>query len=226
VAQIAFHIQQRQRFAAQTIVEHRCAMTSAILRVVHRRVGIAQQFFRLSIVRAGQRDADRGGSENLFGAEPERRLQFDDDAFGDQHRLAGFGNAFEQHREFIAAQTRDHIACLQAGANAAADLKQQIVTDQMADRIVDDLEAIQIDEQHRELLVRIRGVTLHRLLEPLQQQGAVGQSGQRIVQRLVLQPTLDTFALGDLFAQVAVGQRQRARAFGDATFQPRIRLLQ
>ena len=41
MAQVALHVQQRQCLAAQAVVEQRGAMAAAILRVVHRRVGIA-----------------------------------------------------------------------------------------------------------------------------------------------------------------------------------------
>ncbi len=177
-------------------------------------------------MRAGQGDADRRRGEDLLGAEPERRLQLADDALGDQRRLVGLDDAFQQHREFVAAQARDDVARLQAGADAAADLEQQVVADQVTDRIVDHLEAVQVDEQHGELFARVRDVALHRLLQPLQQQGAVGQAGQRVVQGFVFQPALDALALGDLFAQVAVGQRQRAGTFGDATLQPGIGMFQ
>ncbi len=96
----------------------------------------------------------------------------------------------------------------------------------MAHGIVDDLEAIEVDEQHREQFLRVAVIALQGLFHALQQQGAIGQAGQRVVQGFVLETALDALAFGNLFAQVAVGQCQGARALGDAAFQAGVGLLQ
>ena len=178
VAQVALHVQQRQRLASQAVVEHGGAMAATVLGVVHRRVGVAQQLLRLAVMRAGQGDADGGGGEDLLDAQPERRLQRTDDAVGDLGSGGRVVHVFQQHRELIAAQSGNHVTGLEAGAHAATDLEQQVVADQMADRIVDDLEAVQVDEQHREQIQRIGQVALQGLLQPLQEQGAIGQPGE------------------------------------------------
>ena len=55
----------------------------------------------------------------------------------------------------------------------------------VAERVVDVLEAVQVDEDDREraAVAVARG---ERLLEPVAQQGAVGQAGERVVERVVL----------------------------------------
>ena len=96
----------------------------AVFGVVHRRIGIAQQLFGLLVVRTGKGDADRCGGENFLGPQSERRLQLDDDAFGDDHRLAVIGNALKQHGKLIATKASDYVAGFQAGADAPADLEK------------------------------------------------------------------------------------------------------
>ena len=62
---------------------------------------------------------------------------------------------------------------------------QQLVAGAVPQTVVDMLEAIQIDEQHREAVVRMAAAADHRALEPFHEQGAIRQPGQRIVRRVV-----------------------------------------
>ena len=149
-------------------------MASLVLRAVHRRIGVAQQFLGAGVVRRGQRDTDGRRGEDLLGAQAERRLQLRDDAFGDMRRRLRIGDAFHQHGELVATEAGHHVAGLQAGAHATTHLEEQVVANQVAYRVVDDLEAIQVDEQHREQLARVFPVVVQRLLQALEQQRAIG----------------------------------------------------
>src|SRR5215216_770483 len=63
--------------------------------------------------------------------------------------------------------------------------------------VVDLLEPVQVDEQHRHR----RGLALGPLegvVDPVLEQGPVGQRGQRVVERLVDQLVLELAALGDV----------------------------
>src|ERR1700754_833661 len=225
-AQVAFQFQQRKGLAAQAIVEHGGAMAAFVLRAVHRRVGVTEQFLRSRVFGRRQGDADRGGGEDPLRTQAEWCLQLRDDALGDMRGGLRIDDAFDQYGEFVAAQAGHDIARLQAGADASAYLEEQVVAHQVADRVVDDLEAVQVDEQHREQVARILAIVVQRLLETLQQQRAVGQAGERVVQGFVLEPAFDAFAFGDLLTQVAVGQGQGARTLGHPALEARIGLLQ
>ena len=66
------------------------------------------------------------------------------------------------------------------GAQPFGDRPQQVVADVVAQRIVDGLEVVEIQEQDADAtLFAVGGVD--RLGEAVEQQGAVGQSGQRVV---------------------------------------------
>ena len=78
------------------------------------------------------------------------------------------------------------------------DAAQQLVADGVAERVVDALEVVEVDEHHGDLARRAR---LERLAHLLAEQRAVGEPGQRVVLRLVL----------ELFLQVAELGRRRAR---------------
>ena len=84
-----------------------------------------------------------------------------------------------------------------------ATCDQQLVACRVAEAIVDDLEAIQIHEQHGQLLA-VPLLTGNGVADAVQEQRAVRQPGQRIVERALSELLLQHFALGGA-AQRAVG---------------------
>ena len=74
---------------------------------------------------------------------------------------------------------------------------QQLVADRVAERIVDALEFVDVDIEHRELLAGVASLQL--ALEPFAEQGAVRQIGQRVVMGEVRDALLGAPALGDVF---------------------------
>ena len=56
----------------------------------------------------------------------------------------------KQHDEFVAALPADRVRAAHAIHQALGDGLQQLVADRMAQGIVDVLEAVQIQEQHRD----------------------------------------------------------------------------
>ena len=73
---------------------------------------------------------------------------------------------------------------------------EQLVADRMAERVVDALEAVEIEIEHRELVAAADAG--QRLGEPLAEQHAVGQIGQRVVARHMRDLLLGALALGDV----------------------------
>src|ERR671917_1630217 len=67
----------------------------------------------------------------------------------------------------------------------------------MAQRVVDNLEVVQVHEQHRELALSPPRAN-QGMLQAVHEQGTVGQPGQPVVECLILQPLLEGFALGDV----------------------------
>ena len=92
--------------------------------------------------------------------------------------------------ELVAADARDEIVVADRRAHALADRHQQRVARHVAERVVDRLELVEVDEQHRVHAVGVRARVLERRREPLLEERAVRQAGQRVVGRLVAQPRL------------------------------------
>ncbi len=86
----------------------------------------------------------------------------------------------QHHRELIAAEPRDRIGRAQRVAQARRHFLQHLIAGVMPERVVDLLEAIEIEQQHGEALV-IAMRAQDRLLQPIEEQRAVGQVGERVV---------------------------------------------
>ena len=81
----------------------------------------------------------------------------------------------------------------------ARDRLQQLVADRVAERVVDDLEAVEVEEQHRGAALGVMALrAADRLVEAVDEQHPVRQPGERVVQRVVLQAPLGLAAVGDV----------------------------
>ncbi len=96
----------------------------------------------------------------------------------------------------------------------------------MADAVVDQLETVQIEEQHGEHRAALTLGQCQRILQAVQQMQAVGQAGQRIVHGLVGQALFGTQALADLAEQLFVDLGQFPSAFLHALLQLGMRRAQ
>ena len=83
--------------------------------------------------------------------------------------------------EFVAAEPGDEIGLPDAAAQAGRHGLEQFVADGMAERIVDALEFVDVDIEHRKLLAALDALEL--AFELLAKQHAVRQIGQRVVMR-------------------------------------------
>ena len=93
----------------------------------------------------------------------------------------------------------------------SATILQQLVAGGMAQRVVDGLEVVEVEQVDGHDLAALDA--RQRLLEPLVEQHAVGQAGQRIVQRHVRDLGLRAALLGDVLVRgdrAAVGHRLHA----------------
>ena len=121
--------------------------------------------------------------EDLAAADRERCRERVDDPPGDPAAAVG-ADAVEQDGEFIAAQPGGCVVPTDAPCEPPADLREQLVARLMAEGVVDDLEAIDVDEQDREI-VSMRERRASRELEPFEEQRTVRKARDRVVVRVV-----------------------------------------
>ncbi len=105
------------------------------------------------------------------------------------------GQPGEEHRELVAAEPGDEVLGPGDPVETVPDLDQELVTDVVAQPVVDVLEAVEVHEQEG-------GVALLRLgADPGQcggHQVAVGQAGEGIAAGLALQLVLGRDLVGDV----------------------------
>jgi len=106
-------------------------------------------------------------------------------ALGHLARVARPAGGGQQHRELVAAEAGHGVARAQVAAQPGADEVLQQVAVVVAQRVVDVLEAVEVEQQHRDLApvaLRMRD----RLVGAVVEEQPVGQVGDRVVQRLAL----------------------------------------
>ena len=104
---------------------------------------------------------------------------------------------FEQESKFVTAEARRGVADAGHAPNPLSDCPQHLVADAMAERIVDRLEVVEIDEQHDD---RIGVGTDHpqRVIHTVEKQRPVRESGQFVVERPVTQLSFQIALLGHI----------------------------
>ena len=59
------------------------------------------------------------------------------------------GDVLEQDRELVAAEARGHVGAARARVQPARELDQHLVAGGVAERVVDRLEVVEVEEDHR-----------------------------------------------------------------------------
>ena len=96
---------------------------------------------------------------------------------------------------------------------SAGDIADELVADRMAERVVDVLEMVEVDVEHRRRRAAAPDLGDHRL-QPLAEEVPVRQAAQRVVQREIAQPVLaggDGGRGGAHVAQHEAGEQRKAR---------------
>jgi hypothetical protein len=104
-----------------------------------------------------------------------------------------------QNDELVAAEARDHVGVADRVLQPFGDGFEQHVTAGVAERIVDLLELVEIDEVNGAHVVGAPFV--ERALHAVAQHHAVGQPGQGIEARQMIDLGLGDLALGDVLDQ-------------------------
>jgi len=172
------------------------------LGLVHRLVGLLEHLAH-AVVRAIERchaDARRGVV--LVPVQVKRFAQRCQHLVGQRAGSGGgrrciLAQVFEQHHEFIAAQPRHRVGELDAASQALGDLLQQQVALVVAQRVVEHLELVHVDE-HQGAVATHRHTERHHLFEPVEQHQPVGQAGQRVVERQLVNGVSRDLALRDV----------------------------
>jgi hypothetical protein len=159
------------------LVEDRVCGAPVRLGAVHRDVGVAQDLLRARAVAVADGDADAAGGEHLVAGEAERTLQLLEHALGVADRLSHVDEALEQESELVAAQARHRVDHPHRAPEPHREGDQQLVAEPVPEAVVDDLEAVEVEEEQGEAGARRPPAALQRHLQPVDEQRPVGQAG-------------------------------------------------
>jgi len=98
--------------------------------------------------------------------------------------------------ELVAAEAGHQVALAQIVFEPLSDHAQELVADRMPERVVDALEMVEVEAEHRNLVVAVGKVQC--LLELLAEQDSVWQIGERVMARHVEDSFLGALPVGDI----------------------------
>ena len=134
------------------------------------------------------------------------------------------GDVLAEDDELVAAEARDGVARAQRPRAARSRHgQQQLVAGVVAERVVDDLEVVEVEEEHARRSARSRPARASQCVEAVEQQRAVGQPGERVVQRLVAHAPLRPRARSPRRARSRSPAGSRARRGGSSRGVARVR---
>lgn len=160
-----------------------------LLRLIHRRVGAAQELAHVSAVSRIEAHSDaRSGNQRTPVDQHGRCKRLGDPGRGLIH-LARIANVLQHHDEFIPAHAHHEVLRADRRLNALGDRPQELVSGLMPPRIIDILEPIEVEKEHgqRRPLVS-RG--LDRTGQVRGQKLAIGEPGERVVMRKMIEALL------------------------------------
>ena len=170
-------------------VEELEVVAAAILRLIHRRVRLTQQLADSRAIARAKAHADADGRHERAAVDDDGRIQrFIDPARGLVDLLRAL-HLLQHDDEFIAAHAHHHVLRAHRGPHALRHDLEQLVAGLMAARIVDVLEAVEIQKQHGQHAARgLRGLDGRRQVRSEKQ--AVRQSRELVVMCQVIEMLL------------------------------------
>ena len=150
VAQVVLEAEPVELARVHVGIEQLVARLAARLRVIHGGVGIAHDLVGVVVLGAAEGDADARGGEDFPPADRKGRAQRVLNAERDGVGLILVAELVQENRELVSAQPGERVALPQARLEAARHRRQQLVAHQVAETVVDDLEAVEVEIERRE----------------------------------------------------------------------------
>src|SRR5208283_3919704 len=144
-------------------------------------VGVTQDIAGVARTAVDDGNADRCTDDDVVPLDRVGRADGGNDAPGGRLQGIGIGGAAGDDGELVAAEPGNQIVAAHHPTQALRDLKNELVADMVAERIVDILEVIEIDVEHGRRRAAVTDLVDHGL-QSFTEIDAVGQAADRIVQ--------------------------------------------
>ena len=183
LAQGLFDAEPVRRLHQHRRVVHAQTVATEFLGAEQCHVGRAQQRRRVAAMLRKHRDAAAHADRHLASIDEQRPLEPADQLFGASLDFARVARVREHQRELVAAEPRDEARVARDLAQSLADFGQDAVAEFVAERVVDGLEVVEVEEQHGDVRAgRARGRGgIEHLVQALEQLAPVRQVRERIV---------------------------------------------
>ena len=156
------------------------AAARMLLRPVQGGIGVADQRLGVVAVVRVEGNPESGAEMELLVFELQRRQERIQDLLGDLGAALGAVDAGQQQKEVVPSEPSDGVAAAHRRHQPLADRAQNLIAAGEAERVVDQLEAVEIEDHHGQL-PSISTCPLDRLVQPVIEQTAIRQPGQGIV---------------------------------------------
>ncbi|MCY1330982.1 hypothetical protein D9M69_166320 [compost metagenome] len=192
-------------------IEEAQGVAARRLGAIHRQVGALHDVVHRVHLPLEQGDAEAGRAVILVAVQVVGDVQRGQDLFADGPGLdcgvrRVLAEPFQQHHELVTAQARHGVALANAGAEALGHLLQQQVATVMAQGVVEGLEVVEIDQDHR-VRVRVAHAAGQHMLQAVEHEATVGQACQLVVEG----QAIDLLFGGLAMADVGIDRQYRVR---------------
>ncbi len=173
---------------------------------IHGLVGVLHQHIGAGAIVGIQGDADAGRNVGNFLLQVERRAHLFENFLGNTHHVARIVQLAQDDGEFIPAQPGHDIAAADAGGKTDCHFLEQQIALVMAQRVVDLLEIVEVDEHQRhgqQGTVRF----FHFQPQMLMEHAPVRQAGEGVEIGLPPDQFFGCLLLGDVGEQTHVPER-------------------
>ena len=154
------------------------------LGAVHRDVGALHELLEVGGVHRVERNPDRRLDVERQPLDRERLLERAVHRTGDLLGRAGARDVCEQDAELVATEAGDGVGLAQDAVQARADLAQEEIAGVVAERVVDLLEPVEVDQEQRGI-VPVARARQDRLVGAVAKEASVRKRRERVVARVV-----------------------------------------
>ena len=177
VAQVVFEAESIEGARVHVGIEQLMSCLAARFGVIHGGVGVAHDLLGVNVLGAAERNPDARRGEDFPASNRKRPAQRLLDAECDGVGLRLVIEPVQEDRELVAAEPGQGISRPQTGFEPPRYGRQELVADEVAQAVVDDLEAIEIEVQSREPAAAVFLEFLEPASKQLHEHGAVAKAG-------------------------------------------------
>ncbi len=176
------------------------AVLALAFNVIHGEVCVAHELLLARAIVGVERHADAHARAKLAVAKRKRLAQRVQDLGRDCLGTLASAELGDEGDEFVAADPRQGIAAAQTAPQPRRHLLQELVALHVPVGVVHLLEAVEVDEEHGQvaLVEKHAPGARDRLPQPVEEERAVRQSGERIVGCMEAADLLGLLAVGDV----------------------------